>query len=613
MDHSYRRVIYLAMIWLPLLSACVGGNRQIVQTPPPRIEGIPPSPVDQNPTLTRSRTGLDSRAQVLIDVRRLRESGEALRRSGDIDGAGRDFQEALEVLWAYSREHESGNPEIESEIDAMVLRLQTLKAVEETESRAIDAFAGLETSSDDLGPSIREQMEPEVEVRDSALPIQVHDRVLAFLEYFTEGSGRRTMEVGLERVGRYGPMIRRILQEEGVPEALIYLAQTESGFRPRALSRSAAKGMWQFIASRGAEYGLRQNWWIDERADPEKSTRAAARHLRDLHDTFGDWHLAMAAYNAGPGRVQQAIREAGVDDFWILAEQNLLPPETRNYVPTILAMTLIGGNPSRYGFDVRPANPREVERVPLAQATDLRVIAEALELPLGTVEELNPHVLRAATPPDDNQFELILPIGYSELYAERIAPLSEGDRLRFQHHVVTLGETLWQLSEQYGVSIFAISDTNRLNDQHMIHAGHSLIIPLSGIPRPETSVAEVSPRTLGPNRYQIRRGDTLWGIAAKFGIGVDDIKTWNDMSSSLLIAGNTLRLTATQDMPQDSVPTSTAAKRFYSVRAGDTLSQIASSHRTSIDAIRSWNLERDLNIIHPGDEITIYCTTEIIC
>ena len=208
---------------------------------------------------------------------------------------------------------------------------------------------------------------------------------------------------------------------------------------------------------------------------------------------------------------------------------------------------------------------------------------------------------------------MILPIGYSELYAERIAPLSEGDRLRFQHHVVTRGETLWQLSEQYGVSIFAISDTNRLNDQHMIHAGHSLIIPLSGIPRPETSVAEVSPRTLGPNRYQIRRGDTLWGIAAKFGIGVDDIKTWNDMSSSLLIAGNTLRLTATQDMPQDSVPTSTAAKRFYSVRAGDTLSQIASSHRTSIDAIRSWNLERDLNIIHPGDEITIYCTTEIIC
>ena len=393
-----------------------------------------------------------------------------------------------------------------------------------------------------------------------------------------------------------------------MPEDLIHLAQTESAFNPRALSHAAAKGLWQFIASRGEEYGLRQNAWIDERSDPEKSTRAAARHLRDLHDRFGDWCLAMAAYNSGPVRVQQAIRQAGVADFWVLSEQNLLPQETRNYVPTILAMTLIGRNPTRYGFDVRPADALEVERVPVARSTDLRVIAEGLELPLETIEELNPHVLRWATPPDDDEFELILPKGYSSLYAERIATLSESESVLFQNHVVSRGETLTELSQRYGVSILAISETNSLSDRHMVHIGQSLIIPPSGIPMPEVSVAEV------PHGYQIRPGDTLFRIAANFGVTVNDIKTWNDMSSNLLIAGNRLRLIAPEGTPQDSISVSAGPdQRVYSVRSGDTLSQIASAHRTSIDAIRAWNPERDLSIIYPGDQLTIYCRAESIC
>ncbi len=489
-----------------------------------------------------------------------------------------------------------------------------MKAVKETERAAIDALAGLEPSTEDLDPSLREQAESEVEASDSALPIQIHDRVLSFLEYYTAGNGRRTMELGLERVGRYGPMIRRILHEEGVPEDLIYLAQTESGFKPQALSRAAAKGMWQFIDSRGEEYGLRQTWWIDERSDPEKSTRAAARHLSDLHERFGDWNLAMAAYNSGPARVQGAILQAGVADFWVLAELNLLPRETRNYVPTILAMTLIGRNPSRYGFDVRPADALEVERVPVAQATDLRVIAEVLELPLATIEELNPHVLRWATPPQDDEFELILPTGYSGLFDEKIAPLTERDRLLFRYHVVSLGETVSHLSQRYGVSISAISDTNRLSDQHMVKIGQSLIIPLSGIPVPETSNTKGSPPAQAPDVYRIRRGDTLSEIAANFGITVNDIKSWNDMSSNLLIAGDTLRLGTTQDTAQDSISAADRSdKRVYSVRSGDTLSQIAFSHRTSVDAIRTWNLERDLSIIRPGDQLTIYCTSATIC
>jgi membrane-bound lytic murein transglycosylase D len=618
-DHGYRRIIYSTIFCLPLLAACSGGNRQIVQAPPPTIENSTPTSVDQNQSVSQDEAALDPLAEVLTSVRVLRESGEALRRSGNIDGAQLNFEDALELLWDYSRVYGSDNFEIEREIDYTLVLLQTLKAVEETERAAIDALAGLETSTEDIDPSLREQAESEAEASDAGLPIQIHDRVLSFLEYYTEGNGRRTMELGLERAGQYGPMIRRILQEEGVPEDLIHLAQTESAFKPRALSRAAAKGMWQFIASRGAEYGLRQTGWIDERSDPEKSTRAAARHLRDLHERFGDWNLAMAAYNSGPGRVQRAIDQAGVADFWVLAERNLLPRETRNYVPTILAMTLIGRNPSRYGFDVRPADALEVERVRVAQATDLRVIAEGLELPLGTIEELNPHVLRWATPPDDDEFELILPTGYAGLYDEKIAPLAEKDRLLFQYHIVSRGETLSHLSQRYGVSISAISDTNRLNNQHMVHIGQSLIIPLSGIPVPETSVARVSPPAQAPDVYQIRRGDTLWEIAANFGLAVNDIKSWNEMSSNLLIAGDTLRLRTTPEMLRstqitpDSIASVAADKRVYNVRSGDTLSQIASSHRISVDAIRTWNLERDLSIIRPGDEITIYCTAATVC
>ncbi len=614
MDHRYRRLIYNAVFWLPLLAACSGGNRQIVQAPPPTIENSTPASVDQNPSVSKNQAAPNTLEHVLNDVKALRESGEEHRRAGNIDRARHDLEEALEMLWDYSREYETGNFEIEREIDYTIVLLQTLKAVKETERAAIDALAGLEPSTEDLDPSLREQAESEVEASDSALPIQIHDRVLSFLEYYTAGNGRRTMELGLERVGRYGPMIRRILHEEGVPEDLIYLAQTESGFKPQALSRAAAKGMWQFIDSRGEEYGLRQTWWIDERSDPEKSTRAAARHLSDLHERFGDWNLAMAAYNSGPARVQGAILQAGVADFWVLAELNLLPRETRNYVPTILAMTLIGRNPSRYGFDVRPADALEVERVPVAQATDLRVIAEVLELPLATIEELNPHVLRWATPPQDDEFELILPTGYSGLFDEKIAPLTERDRLLFRYHVVSLGETVSHLSQRYGVSISAISDTNRLSDQHMVKIGQSLIIPLSGIPVPETSNTKGSPPAQAPDVYRIRRGDTLSEIAANFGITVNDIKSWNDMSSNLLIAGDTLRLGTTQDTAQDSISAADRSdKRVYSVRSGDTLSQIAFSHRTSVDAIRTWNLERDLSIIRPGDQLTIYCTSATIC
>src|SRR6185369_2765685 len=219
------------------------------------------------------------------------------------------------------------------------------------------------------------------------------------------------INVGLERAGVYRPMMERILMEEGLPLDLVFLSEAESAFLPRAISRAKARGMCQFISSRGKEYGLRQTWWIDERSDPETSTRAAARHLKDLYEEFGDWYLAMAAYNSGPVRVQRALEKTGADNFWTLAEKRALPKETINYVPNILALTIIGKNPSKYGFSIASAAALETERVSVDKATDLRVIAEAIDVPVEQLRDLNTHVLRWTTPPDDPDFQLILPKG----------------------------------------------------------------------------------------------------------------------------------------------------------------------------------------------------------
>src|SRR5437016_12241578 len=239
--------------------------------------------------------------------------------------------------------------------------------------------------------------------------------------YSTRGKG--TFLRAAERSGRYREMIVRIFKEEGVPQDLIYLAQAESGFHPLALSRVGARGMWQFMASRASGYDLTRNWWIDDRQDPEKSTRAAARHLKDLYNQFGDWYLAMAAYNSGPGNVQQAVQRTGFADFWELYRRNVLPKETKNYVPIILAMAIIAKNPKQYGLDdIQIDPPLAVDRVTIDYPVDLRLVAECVDIDVDTLQDLNPSLLRMTTP-KEGVFELNLPAGAKQKYQEAIAAI----------------------------------------------------------------------------------------------------------------------------------------------------------------------------------------------
>ena len=504
---------------------------------------------------------------MIDEARRHFDRGTEFYDTGFLKQAKVEFDSAVDTLLNSSRTYPQ-NGRIRSELNDLVGQIHEMELVsirngdgftdQDGQPAAIDDLNQVSTFPAPMDPKRRDAVEAEVRNAIHDLPIEINGRVLTALDYFQKGRGRNSISVGLERVGLYRPMMERILKEEGVPLDLIYLAQAESAFMPRAVSRAKARGIWQFISSRGKEYGLRQTWWIDERSDPEKATRAAARHLKDLFNQFNDWYLAMAAYNAGPFRIEKALNKGKATTFWELADKKLLPKETINYIPTILAMAIIGRSPLEYGFKVEPDAPREIERMGLAQATDLRVIAEALEVSVDLLKELNPHVLRWTTPPDDSEFELILPKGYSGKFTEKVASLPENERILWRYHNVKKGETLSVIARKYGVSVNDLTQANKIGVKTSLRVGQELLIPMSGAAtRPPAASSQVAARATTPttsavratqatpSSYKVKRGDTLTSIAARFNVTVTDLKKWNKLSSTRLDIGQKLSLART--------------------------------------------------------------------
>src|SRR5580658_4378400 len=284
------------------------------------------------------------------------------------------------------------------------------------------------------------------------MPLCVNDSVLQYLSFFQTEHGRLIVETGLRRAGRYKEMIRRVLKEEGMPQDLIYLAQAESAFQPQAVSRAGARGIWQFMPFRGQEYDLERTWWIDERSDPEKATRAAAHHLRDLYGMFGDWYLVMAAYNSGPGNVSKAIERTGYADFWELQKRNVLPNQTKNYVPIILALALVAKDPLLYGVQVEPDKPPVMDFVQPGHPVDLRLVADATGADLDDLRLLNPQLLRLVTPTEPG-FELQLPTGLTARFQENIQQVPEDKRTSWRLHTVEQGETLSDVARRFRVTV----------------------------------------------------------------------------------------------------------------------------------------------------------------
>jgi membrane-bound lytic murein transglycosylase D len=402
---------------------------------------------------------------------------------------------------------------------------------------AIDEVAEMTFPVD---PKVKERAEVAAKSVTHDLPLTVNDVVGSYLNFFQTPRGRAIVENGLRRQGRYREMIARVLKEEGVPQDLIYLAQAESAFQPLALSRAGARGIWQFVQWRGNEYGLKRSWWVDERMDPEKATRAAAQHLRDLYGLYGDWYLAMAAYNCGPGNVQKGIERTGYADFWELYKRNVLPKETKNYVPIILALTLIAKDATHYGISVEPEEPVLTDTVKPGRAIDLRLVAETIDADVATLRALNPSLLRMATP-DDPEFVLHLPQGTSEKFSAEIADIPADKWVSWRRHRVEAGETLTAIAKKYRVTPGAIASANGLERGAGLEPGEKLIIPAT---RP---VEESKPRLV---RYRVRKGDTLGGIADQFSVTSEQLRKWNVLKSGKVSRGMVLRIYTVGGAPE---------------------------------------------------------------
>jgi membrane-bound lytic murein transglycosylase D len=544
--------------------------------------------------LSAVRPGID----VLIDkVKAAYQAGEQNYRLGRMQEARRDFDQAVNLMLGSGLEFKA-DPRLEPLMDRII---DTVHAYEETARKEGqgEAFAAPEQEStpiEEIGelsnlppasPELRARIAPELLTVSHDLPLTLNDQVLSYLSFFMTPRGRAIVQNGLRREGRYSQMIKNTLHKEGLPKDLVYLAQAESGFEPRAVSRAGARGLWQFMPLRAREYGLTINRQVDERMDPVESTLAAAQHLRDLYALFGDWYLAMAAYNAGPLTVARAIERTGYADFWKLAGMNALPPETKGYVPIILALALIGKDPELYGIHMQPDPPLRVDRFEPGHPLDLRLAADATGTTAEELKALNPELIALVTP-NDPDFPLNLPKGTAARLRSELDTIPPDKWVGWRLHRVKAGETLAAVAHAFHMRPASLAEANDIQAGDELAPGERLLVPA---PQPRARLV----------RYRVRRGDTYGSVAARFGVTTSELQRWNRLRGSWLPRGRLLRIylegatyPAGRERAGHYVRTGTretTRETYHRVRPGETLWSIARAYHTSVPALRAANPE----------------------
>lgn len=446
-------------------------------------------------------------------------------------------------------------------------------------------------------------------------PVMTNKKVEFWLDYYA-GRNPKTFVKGLERSGRYMKMFRQIFAEAGVPRDIVYFAHVESAYKTNAYSRARAKGVFQFISATGRRYGLRIDYWVDERSDPEKSARASAAYLKDLYDEFGDWYLALAGYNAGEGRVRRAIRRTGSKDFWkISSNTRHLRRETRNYVPAILAATMISKDPAKYGFDVDYDDEITYDSIKVDGPADLRVLAKCAGTDFETMRLLNPMLRRYQTPPGATT-DVRVPVGAADQAMAALAKIPRNERVLYARHKVRTGETLSKLARQYGVSVRAIQDTNRMGRSTMIRVGRTLVIPTVATRDFPGASASGSVDAIEGEvvNYRVRRGDTLSRIARRYGTSAKSIAAASGIRThSTLSIGQRLKVVpgvrnsteATRIARGGGGSASSAGSKTYTVRRGDSLWKIANRHKTTVSRLCSLNGISSKAVLRPGTKLQI--------
>ena len=480
----------------------------------------------------------DQRVKVLIDqVEAAYASGQGNYRKGNLLAAKADFDRAVDLMLASGFDIK-GEPKLDDEFNRILdgvnaLEMDALKqgngfAPKEEETPA-DVASDVTFAVD---PNIVAKAKSELATTKSDLPLVVNDYVAAFINFFANTQkGHNTLMHSFERSGRYKTMIQRVMAEEGVPQDLIYLAVAESGFQPRAINaRSRAGGMWQFMPY--GSYGLARTPLVDERFDPEKSTRAYARYIKYLYDQLGDWYLAIAAYDWGAGNVQRAVQKTGYADFWELYKRHELPGETQNYVPEILAAIIIANHPTQYGFDSITLDPPVVtDTVTINYSVDLRLVGDIVGASADELQGLNPSLLRFDTPADA-QFDLHLPAGTAVDFERKIALIPEGKRSAWRYHAVAADDTLASVAHTFHVDVSELAAANHLDESASLTGINALASPLA----PEV-IAVSHNRT-----YVARRGDSLVSIADRFGVSLADLRRWNHLTGTRVPAGKRLHV-----------------------------------------------------------------------
>ena len=547
---------------LALLSGC--GGKQASKTPLPAAQAMAPAiqtpdapaPVKplpvrmaksapqqkpkQSSQTEQKNPSTDPVEATIAEAEKAYNSGESNYNAGHLDAAKQDFNHAVDILMQGPVDIRDDD-RLQQEFDKITEEINQMEMAafkegdgfseQQAEPAPIDEANQSNLPAD---PKLKAKAEQELQTVQSDLPLVINDYVAGYINYFST-TGRATFENSVARAGKYRDMILRIFKEEGVPQDLIYLAQAESGFKPLALSRARARGMWQFMASRGVGYGLHRNWWVDDRQDPEKATRAAARHLKDLYNEFGDWYLAMAAYNSGPGNVQQAVKRTGYADFWELYKRNVLPKETKNYVPIILAMTIMSKNPAQYGLDsVQLQPPLTYDVVRVNYPVDLRLVAECVDATAEQLIELNPSLLRRTTPKDE-PFDLHLPPGTKDKYETAIAAIPQDKRVIWRYHKVAAGDTLAGIARKYHTTQHAIEEVNNLQTAELT-PDTKLVIPISG----SASALGRIVYSRYPSRYRVHSGDTVLSVAEDFGVAPERLRRWNRLKGNSLHRGRVL-------------------------------------------------------------------------
>ena len=582
-------------------------------------------PATQQPQAAAA--AVDPVADLIAHAEKEYQAGLDNFQAGKTEDAKENFDRAVNALLESNLDIRSDD-RLQKEFDRIVEGVNKLglgeagpdsDAQQKSEPAPIDETNGLTPAAD---PNVKAKAQAELKAIHSDLPLMMTDQVAGYISYFSN-RGRGVFERALIRSGRYHDMIVSIFKQEGIPQDLIYLAQAESGFHPLAVSRAGARGIWQFMGARGRGYGLQHNVYLDDRQDPEKSTWAAAHHLKDLYNQFGDWYLAMAAYNSGPGTVQAAVKRTGYADFWELYRRNVLPKETRNYVPIILAVTIMAKNPAQYGLSSLALDrPTSYDAVTIDYPVDLHLVADCVGSTAEQLQDLNPRLLRLSTPREGN-FELHLPAGTKEEYESSIASIPPADRLWWRYHVVHSGDTLASLAHTYRTTAKSIAEVNHLEgrDSDALEADAKLVIPLAPGKHPIGDAQTYARRI---TRYKVHKGDTVETVADNFGVPAQMVRRWNGIRGDSLhgrrvlavhlpVAPNAAAVEvatarSASSSKKHGVTKSPAVEKsnreeseavvHHKVKTGETLYSIANAYNTTVAALKRDN--RNVAVLRPG-------------